>query len=188
LLWRSQILEDRLPPRESVVSEFVGRHVELEELWRWFSDPTSRRWSLSGEGGKGKSALAYRFATEVKFKAPEPFQIVLWISAKQKRFDEGKIVIVNDPDFYDLDSALSRILVEYGWTEEADLGVERKRERALELLNSFPALLIVDDADTLEGKAEDAAEFFTFYVPQTKTKVLLTSRRVLFGMGISVSR
>jgi hypothetical protein len=61
----SEILEDRLPPRESVVSEFVGRQVELEELRKWFSDPTSRRWALSGEGGKGKSALAYRFATEV---------------------------------------------------------------------------------------------------------------------------
>ena len=43
--------------------------------------------------------------------------------------------------------------------------------------------MIVDDIDSLEGQDEDAIEFFTFSVPQTKTKVLLTSRRVVFGMG-----
>jgi len=176
-------LEDRLPPKESIVVDFVGRQTEIDELWRWFSDPTSRRWALSGEGGKGKSALAYRFATDVKLRAPEPYQLILWISAKTRRFEEGATVPIAEPDFVDLDSALTRILLEYGWEEEAQSGLEKKRELVLNLFDSFPALLIVDDADTLEGQAEDAAEFFTFYAPQTKTKVLLTSRRVLFGMG-----
>src|ERR1019366_9510158 len=67
----AEALEDRLPPRESIVVDFVGRQPEIERLWEWFRDPVSRRWALSGEGGKGKSALAFKFATEVKFAAPE---------------------------------------------------------------------------------------------------------------------
>jgi hypothetical protein len=119
----------------------------------------------------------------VKLAAPSPFQIVLWISAKRRRFEDGQIMSVENPDFVDLESALTRILTDYGWTKEATLDLLSKRQVCLDLLNHLPALLVIDDADTLEGQSEDAAEFFTFYVPQTKSKVLLTSRRVLFGMG-----
>lgn len=66
-------LEDRLPPRESIVIDFVGRNGEMEELREWFSDPVSRRWALAGEGGKGKTALAYHFAFDIKIKAPLPY-------------------------------------------------------------------------------------------------------------------
>jgi tetratricopeptide (TPR) repeat protein len=179
----SKVLEARLPPRESVVIEFVGRNAEIERLWEWFSDPATRRYALAGEGGKGKSALAYKFATEVQFKAPEPFQVVLWVSAKKKRFEEGTVVGIDNPDFSNLDSALNRILTEYGWVDELEHSVDRKRERVLELLNKFPALLVVDDVDSLEAEAEDATEFFSLIVPTTKSKVLFTSRRVLFGLG-----
>jgi hypothetical protein len=75
-------LEDRLPAKETIIVDFVGREKELLELDMWFNDPTTRRWALTGEGGKGKSAIAYRFATKIKFTAPPAFQIVLWISAK----------------------------------------------------------------------------------------------------------
>jgi tetratricopeptide (TPR) repeat protein len=179
----SKVLESRLPPRETVVIEFVGRNAEIERLWEWFSDPATRRYALAGEGGKGKSALAYKFATEVQFKAPEPFQVVLWVSAKKRRFEEGTVVAIDNPDFSNFDSALNRILIEYGWVDELEQSIDRKRERVLELLNKFPALLVVDDIDSLDAEAEDATEFFSLLVPNTKSKVLFTSRRVLFGLG-----
>jgi hypothetical protein len=176
-------LEGRLPPRELIVVDFVGRERELQILREWFDDPLSRRWALAGEGGKGKSALAFQFAREIRMKAPEPFRIVAWLSAKRRRFEEGTVTAINDPDLSDLDSALSCILQHYGWIEEIGHPLERRRVRVLELLNEFPALLVVDDIDTLEGEAEEAIEFFTLTVPQTKSKVLLTSRRTVFGMG-----
>jgi hypothetical protein len=40
-------LEDRLPPRESIVIDFVGRTKEQDVLWAWFSDPVSKRWALA---------------------------------------------------------------------------------------------------------------------------------------------
>lgn len=180
-----RVLEARLPARESIVVDFVGRDAERDRLWDWFSDPTSRRFALAGEGGKGKTACAYKFATEIQFKAPEPYQIVLWISAKRKQFQEGTVTPIENPDFTDLESALNRILTEYGWVDDLAASPDLKKERVLELLNSFPALLVVDDVDTLEGEAEDAIEFFSLNVPQTKSKVLFTSRRVLLGMGNS---
>jgi tetratricopeptide (TPR) repeat protein len=176
-------LEDALPPKETIIVDFVGRRRELGALAEWFYDPNSRRWALAGEGGKGKSAIAYWFATEIKFTAPQPYQIVLWLSAKRKRFDEGRIVSVATPDFSNLDTALNQILTAYGWTESSDLPLLERKKKVLEIFENFPALLVVDDADSLEGESEDAAEFFTLEVPNTRTKVLLTSRRVLFGMG-----
>jgi tetratricopeptide (TPR) repeat protein len=176
-------LEDRLPAKESIIVDFVGRAKELEALEGWLDDPNTRRWALAGEGGKGKSAIAYRFATKVKYLAPEPYQLVMWISAKRRRFDEGSVVDIKTPDFTDMSSALEQILNAYGWDEFNEQTLAERKAKVLELLDNFPAVLIVDDADSLEGQSEDAVEFFSLSVPQTRTKVLLTSRRVLFGMG-----
>lgn len=176
-------LEDELPPRESVVVDFVGRDLELRELWEWFDDPVSRRWALAGAGGKGKSALAYNFAFDVKMKAPEPFQAILWLSAKQQRFLEGQVVVINEPDFFDLNTALTCLLKYYGWLEEIDNPIETRRKRVLELLNEFPALVIADDIDSINTENESVLEFFSLQVPETRSKVLFTSRRVIFGMG-----
>ena len=119
----------------------------------------------------------------MKLAAPKPYQIVLWLSAKKRRFLEGAIVSIDTPDFVDLDSALNRILTYYGWAEEIDKSAEQKKKRVLELIDTFPALMVVDDVDTMEGQDEDAIEFFSFSVPQTRSKVLFTSRRQVFGMG-----
>jgi hypothetical protein len=176
-------LEDRLPPPETIIVDFVGRETELLALSEWFETPDTRRWALAGEGGKGKSAIAYRFATQIKNLAPDPFQMVIWLSAKKRRFDEGEILDVATPDFGDLSTALDSLLSAYGWDECRTKPLVDRKIQVLQLLEEFPAFLVVDDADSLEGTSEDAAEFFTFDVPRTRTKVLLTSRRVLFGMG-----
>jgi tetratricopeptide (TPR) repeat protein len=176
-------LEDCLPPRESIVINFVGRDREMDELREWFSDPVSRRWALAGEGGKGKTALAYNFAFEIKMKAPPPYQTVLWLSAKRRKFLEGIAVIINEPDFYNLNSALSSLLNQYGWVDEVNLPTESKRKRTLELLSEFPALVVIDDVDSVDVENEDAIEFFSLQLPNTRSKVLFTSRRTIFGMG-----
>lgn len=150
-------------------------------------DPTSRRWALAGEGGKGKSAIAYSFATNIKLLAPPPFQAVFWLSAKKKKYIEGSVLTIETPDFGNLDSALSRLLMCYGWIDEASGPLESKKTKALELLNEFPALIVVDDVDSLESEDENVIEFFSLAVPLTHSKVLFTSRRTIFGMGGSTT-
>lgn len=181
-------LEDRLPPMESIVIDFVGRGDELQELWDWFENPTSRSWLLAGEGGLGKSAIAYRFAQDVKRRAPAPFQVVLWLSAKRRRFIDGNTIPIKVVDFENLDSALDVLLTQYGWTEELSEPTETKRQRVCDLLRQFPALVVVDDIDSLAEDNENAVEFFRHDVSTTHSKVLFTSRRVPFGMGGMCSR
>jgi tetratricopeptide (TPR) repeat protein len=78
---------------------------------------------------------------------------------------------------------LASILKQYGWFEEAGFPTESKRKRIIELLNEFPSLVVADDIDSLESENEDVIEFFSLQLPITRSKVLFTSRRTIFGMG-----
>lgn len=99
-----------LPPSDEVVMDFVGRHNELRTLNEWLERKLSKRWALSGEGGKGKSAIAYAFAKSVAARNNHGLDAVIWMSAKRRRFVEGKTILVDRPDFYDKQSALKTIL------------------------------------------------------------------------------
>ena len=167
-----------LPPADEVVMEFVGRHRELAALSDWLSKGVSRRWALSGEGGKGKSAIAFAFGRSVASRDDHGLDAVLWMSAKRRRFVEGSAVLVDRPDFHDKASAIRAILSLFGAPGDAG------DEIALNLLSDFPSLLIVDDIDTVEGEGEDAVQFLVMTVPErTKSKVLITLRRAMFGMS-----
>ncbi|MFN0165728.1 MAG: tetratricopeptide repeat protein [Bryobacteraceae bacterium] len=187
-LTQEEPLEANLPPQEAIVVHFVGRDAELSALWDWLCNPVAKRWALSGAGGKGKTAIAYQFALDVRKKAPEPLQAVLWLSAKKRRFDDGTVKPIPTPDFNDLSSALTQLLLQYGWIEDTEQSVDVKRVRALELLDKFPALVVVDDIDSVEQDGEDVIEFFSLTAPQTKSKVLFTSRRVIWGMGSTTTQ
>jgi len=172
----TRVLEDNLPPPESIVSDFIGRTEQLEELYVWFKDYNQKRWMLAGAGGKGKTAIAYRFATQIKNSAPEPYTMVIWLSAKRRKFIEGSIVPIDHPDFADLNSALDKLLIDYGWGEAVKETKENKINLILSLLNEFPIFIVIDDIDTLQAEDDEAVAFFTFEVPHTKSKVLYTSR------------
>ena len=181
-------LDGMLPARETIAVSFVGRTTELALLTEWLMAPGRRRWALAGEGGKGKTALAYVFAENAREQAPKPLQSLIWLSAKRRQFVEGTVTDIGHPDFVDLDSALNRILNEYGWDESAEWDLAAKRLTVLDLLTKIPALIVVDDIDAVEGQAEDAIEFFTTDITRTPSKVLLTSRRVLFGLANSTTQ
>ena len=101
-----QLEASTLPPRESVALNFVGREKELDELNHWLRDPYSRVWLLAGDGGKGKTAIAYEFAIETLQKPPPDLEIVIWLSAKARRFVKGQSIDIENPNFEDLNSAL----------------------------------------------------------------------------------
>ena len=180
-------LDQRLPSEETVVVDFVGREQELSALRAWFDEPRSAIWALAGDGGKGKTAIAYTFAREIQRRAPTPFQIVLWLSAKRRRFLEGATTEIDSPDFHDLETALSQVLVQLGWAEDAALPIDNRKDKVVELLTEFPALVVVDDVDSLDAEGEDAITFFAQHVSRTPSKVLFTSRRTIFGLGSSTT-
>lgn len=174
-----------LPPRENVVMDFVGRRTILADLHRWFADPLGRRWLLAGtDGGRGKSAIAYEFAEQITRYRPRDYALVAWLSAKQREYQQGHIVPIA-PDFIDLESSIDKLLFAYGI--EASGSLADKKALLLKQLRELPALIVVDDVDSLIGHAEEAIEFFTIDIPSTPSKVLFTARRVPLGLGATVT-
>lgn len=180
-------LEASLPPSEMIGSSFVGRQAELSDLSDWLANRDARRWVLAGAGGRGKTAIAFEFARRVRDLAPRDLTFVLWLSAKRRRYVEGEIAEVPYADFSDVPSAIDRILLAFGWSTEASDDLVERTELAIKLLNQFPTLLVADDIDSLEGEDEGVNEFLTAVAFKTKTKVLLTSRRSLHGLGGSTT-
>lgn len=65
-----------------------------------------------------------------------------------------------------------------GFSEHCALPHEQKKGKVLELLDIFPALLVVDDLDSIDWSLDvDTMEFITFEVPHSKSKILVTTRR-----------
>ena len=171
-----------LPPRESVAPMFVGRENEIGELHTWINDPRSHTWLLAGDGGKGKTSIAYQFADSVAQSAMAAFDILIWMSAKARRFESGVPVDIESPDFWDLESGLTWVLRAYGALGIDEMDVRQKEQECLTYLVNLPALIILDDVDSLEGNNIDAMTFFIHRTQMTQSKVLLTSRRIPFGM------
>jgi len=176
-------LEGELPSSDEVTIEFVGRIQELDELRTWFNDPYAKRWFLTGYGGKGKTAIAYEFAKEIQTDAPKGFDYLLWLTAKERRFEEGSI-LSKTPNFFDEPSLLDAIIKGYGFDEYLELPLYEKREQVIKLLRELPALLIADDIDSLESLDSEEREkqkafmFLVSEVGSTSSKVLFTTRRV----------
>jgi tetratricopeptide (TPR) repeat protein len=177
-------LEARLPSRETVVADFIGRREEIAQLDHWFADGARRRWMLTGDGGKGKSSLAYHFAELIQSRAPDGYYVVMWLSAKRRRFVEGDVEAIATPDFFDLGTALAKVADLFGYPEYGSLPTEEAKVRVLELFRVYPALVVIDDVDSLDESGEDAFDFFYATVTeQTHSKVLFTSRQTFKGFG-----
>jgi hypothetical protein len=82
----SDPIENNLPDRTLICSKFVGRMDDIGELWSWLDDDFSRVRLIAGEGGLGKTSLAYRFAEEVSVRHIKPYLKVVWLTAKKKQF------------------------------------------------------------------------------------------------------
>lgn len=178
---RRSVDSSTLPPREAVASDFIGRDKEIGLLMEWVQKPKSHLWLLAGDGGKGKTSIAYEFASRLCSTPPQMLEAVIWLSAKRRRFVSGQTVQAQ-ADFNDLSSALDIVLSVYG-VATGGLTLDMKKSKGLEYLEGLPALVVLDDVDSLEGDQIEALNFFMFELAKMPSKVLLTSRRVThFGM------
>ena len=185
--------DSTLPSRESIVSSFVGRQAELARLHQWLTHPDLEDqflWLLAGDGGKGKTAIAYQFATQVREAPPAHLNLdaVIWASAKARRFQSGRQVRIDDPEFSDLDSVLDRILRASAAPDAVlDLSLREKKRECLEYLTEQPALLILDDVDTIDDN-NATVSFFIQNISSTRSRLLLTSRRIPGWFGEAVTQ
>lgn len=170
-----------LPTQDSIYLTFVGRELLLRDLENCFGDHDNRRAVLAGDGGKGKSALAYRFAQSFSHQTSR-FQLIVWASAKQRKFEAGKTVSIGSPDFWNTETAIKKLLAQYGALEEDFLlPIAHQKRLLLDFLEAYPAFIIADDIDSLFDDT-DVISLFTHEIPHTRSAVLLTSRRDIPGI------
>ena len=96
--------------------------------------------------------------------------MIVWLSAKVRKFEEGKPIGISTPDFTCIDDAISRLLVEYGaLAEDFERPLVEKKKLLLEFLEAYPAFIVADDIDTLLDDPE-VVSLFTYEIPQIQLR------------------
>jgi hypothetical protein len=146
-------VEHNLPDKKMICADFFGRKDILNMLWEWFSDPFEYTKILAGDGGKGKTSIAYKFCQEFIECPPVGFERVVWLSAKEKQFSgiENNYFDLRQIDFYDYSSFLA-ILADFCAIDTNEINststqnIKKKLRVALPI---FTGLIVVDNIDSL---------------------------------------
>lgn len=172
-------LEHNLPDRALVCSRFVGRREDLGDLWAWLADDFSRVRLIAGEGGLGKTSLAYQFCEEVASRRVTPFVQVVWLTAKKRQFLPSENLYQENRhiDFRDAKSLFIAIAAAHGCIEKELENVDTREllQLALQSCSSIPSLIVIDDVDSLSPDDQLRALELGMRTPP-KTKMLLTTR------------
>lgn len=172
-------LEHNLPDRDFVCSRFVGRSDDLGDLWTWLADDFSRVRLIAGEGGLGKTSLAYRFVEEVASRRVKPFEQIVWLTAKKRQFipAEDSHRENRHTDFEDANSLFIAIASAHGCVSSDFLNLDSREilQLALESCAAIPSFIVVDDVDSLTPEDQQRALELGMRTPN-KTKMLLTTR------------
>lgn len=179
------ILGSNLGPRDPGFIEFIGREDYLAALWNWFLDRYHPVKLLAGIGGVGKTALAREFCEQFARVAPFGFQRIVWLSAKRQFYTaiSGHFVSATRVDFENVDGLLREMCLELGLIEgdlPADLAREHLIDAAIEVLAEMPALVVIDDIDSLEPEQQqDVFHTLLTVFGQTISKSRVGSRALL---------
>src|SRR5690606_7781356 len=159
----------------ATIDEFIGRFDVVERAATWLTSSNEPRLFLWGNGGSGKSTIAYEFAKIIaqnggllKNKEGKAFERVIYITAKKQYLNPltAKIENFQGTDFSSSRELFEAILHLSNWSDrdlstldESDLLDEVK-----ELLDIETQLIVIDDIDTLATSNEDAGMEQLFYI------------------------
>lgn len=173
-------IEHNLPDKTMICANFIGRKKILGLLWEWFSDPFDYTKILAGDGGKGKTSLAYRFCQEFLEAPPYGFERILWIGAKVKQFSgfENNYFDLRPVDFHDFNSFLITLgeNCAINTDEIESTSKQNIMKKISEALNWFPSLIVVDNVDSLEHKEQIMLIETCRQLGKEKTRFLITTR------------
>jgi tetratricopeptide (TPR) repeat protein len=176
-----EYLENNLPDRSFICPHFIGRDALLNRLWSWLADDLSRTKLLAGDGGKGKTSIAYTFASAVCRNKPSGYELVVWLTAKKQQFIgiNNEYVQMPETHFIDATSMLKELCqcLTAKHDEVATLeqhGLRRLLKSCLEL---HPALVILDDLDSLSIEQQKSVMEIAYQMSGTPSKILMTSRK-----------
>ena len=170
-------LEGHLPPSDEIYDEFVGRPGELNELSDWLASD-SRQILVWGYGGAGKSALAHKFARDIRDGSSESLIAACWVSAKRKEYVEGE-ERDRPADFRNMDELVRAVWSALYGADEVPQDLDSPS--VLKHLREMPTLLVVDDFDTVLDD-EELSAFLLYELRNTPTRVIYTSRHRVPGV------
>lgn len=184
-------IEASLPPSPATIQEFVGRFRAIESIIDWIADSRDPRLFLWGQGGSGKSTIAYETAVliseagkDLKNRGGRSLDRSIYISGKALYLDpySGRVKEVPGRDFQDGLDIFKAILHLSGWADFEEIDAYSRNE-ALEALDDLfeieTIFIVIDDIDTLTTSNVDAGMeelFLALSRSRSGSKILYTLR------------
>jgi hypothetical protein len=178
-------IESNLPDRNFICTRFVGRRAVLDELWGWLADDLSHVKMLAGEGGLGKTSIAYEFSDRVSQHPGVPFEQIIWLTAKREQFVGGQDNFVPVPEtHYSSYRGLINTIIEHlpiliDTSELGEMSLDELRRHVRTGLSEYPSFVVIDDIDSLDNDQQRQAVELGFLLSSSKSKLLLTTRHNL---------
>ncbi|MCZ2498163.1 hypothetical protein GN316_15465 [Xylophilus sp. Kf1] len=143
-----------LPDRDFICPEFIGREDYLSELYAWLIDDFACVRVLAGEGGLGKTSIAFQFATEVSTANLIDAEAVIWLTAKRLQFralsnEYEEVVNRHFSNSAELFQSIAKNLGEIR-TDWSDVELRDYPKLLRDLARHIKIFFIVDDLDSLE--------------------------------------
>lgn len=173
-------IHNNLPDRNFICARFIGRQLQIEELWSWFADEFSHVRVLAGEGGLGKTTIAYRFAELLCKETSSGIERIIWLTAKKQQFSgyENKSIDVPETHFDSYHGLLLELCSEMGFLpSELDGASEKLLKKYIqEGAKITTTLIVVDDVDSLPVEEQRKVLEIGFLFGGTNSRLLLTTR------------
>jgi len=174
------VVNHNLPDKNFICPKFVGRDLILQELWSWLADELINSMVLAGDGGKGKTSIAYEFAKDVCTTKPYDVEKVIWLTAKQKQFVAGQNEFVRVPEthFHDTESLLRAICSELAILDQEMEGasIAMLKKLVKDAMSTIPCLIVVDNIDTCDNDQQRMILETALQISNPRGRFLLTTR------------
>lgn len=160
---------------------FVGRKKEIETARRLLYSNQDRIISITGAGGIGKTAVALKTSYTILSDNNNPFEALIWFSAKESRLTPEYGVVPIESDIECCEQLVKDILAiidnkTLDIFENNEISYNIIKRHLIESLLTHRCLLIIDNLETITD--EETINFIKD-IPRP-SQVLITSRR---GLG-----
>lgn len=186
LVEASRVIENTLPDKNLICSHFVGRQDLLTSLWQWLADEFVHVKLLVGDGGKGKTSIAYEFARAVCLSGVYGFDKVIWLTAKSKRFVGAlnDYVSMPDTDFEDTRTLLAALASELAVLPEEIEGASPSllKKSIKTSLDQIRCLVVIDDVDSVDDEEQRSILNIAIQLASSGARFIVTTR-MNFAIG-----
>lgn len=174
------LADHTLPDKNLICPHFIGRLDILQALWKWLGDDFVHVKVLVGDGGKGKTSIAYEFARQVCFARAFGADKVIWLTAKSKRFVGARNEYVPMPDthFTDTRTLLESIAREVAILDDEirDSGTPLLKKRLKDSLSQLRCVIVVDDVDSADIEEQKTILHTAHQLAHASARFLITTR------------